>query len=121
MRDSIANILLKIKRQVSHIPIEGLYAVSIIFVGLTGFGLGFLSGTEASKGDVRTYYDPNLSTDPTIILEGQVVGSRKGTKYHYPWCPGAEQMSIANKRWFKTVRDARAAGYTPASNCEGLE
>ncbi len=52
---------------------------------------------------------------------GQVVASKSGTKYHYPWCAGAKQISEKNKIIFKSISDARAKGYTPATNCKGLE
>ncbi|MDB9944483.1 hypothetical protein OAD26_00590, partial [bacterium] len=49
-----------------------------------------------------------------------VVGSINGTKYHLPWCPGAQQMKEENKIVFETQEQAREAGYTPAGNCKGL-
>ena len=52
---------------------------------------------------------------------GQVVGSKNGTKYHFPWCAGAQRIKEENKKWFDSVAAARAAGYTPAGNCKGLE
>jgi hypothetical protein len=50
-----------------------------------------------------------------------VVASKSGTKYHYPWCSGAKQISPANKITFNTIEEARKAGYTPAANCKGLK
>ncbi len=52
---------------------------------------------------------------------GQVVASRSGKKYHFPWCPGAETISEKNKIWFADEKEARRRGYTPAGNCKGLE
>lgn len=54
-------------------------------------------------------------------LSGQVVASKSGTKYHYPWCAGAKSISEKNKIWFNSVEEAKKAGYTPASNCKGLK
>ncbi len=51
----------------------------------------------------------------------QVVASKNGTKYHLPTCPGAKQISEKNKITFKSIEEARAAGYTPAANCKGLK
>lgn len=50
-----------------------------------------------------------------------VVASKSGTKYHFPWCTGAKQISEANKIVFPSPEEARKAGYTPASNCKGLK
>jgi hypothetical protein len=60
------------------------------------------------------------STD-TINTQSAVVASKAGTKYHYPWCPGAKQISPANKITFASIAEARKAGYTPAANCKGLK
>jgi len=50
-----------------------------------------------------------------------IVGSKNGTKYHYSTCPGAKQISKENLIYFSSIEDAREKGYTPASNCKGLE
>ena len=51
----------------------------------------------------------------------QVVASKNGTKYHYPWCAGAKQIAEKNKITFASTEEARAKGYTPAANCKGLK
>ncbi|TSC62722.1 MAG: hypothetical protein G01um101448_259 [Parcubacteria group bacterium Gr01-1014_48] len=53
-------------------------------------------------------------------LGGQYVASKKGTKYHFPWCGGAARISEENKIWFNSKEEAEKAGYTPAGNCKGL-
>ena len=50
-----------------------------------------------------------------------VVVSRSGTKYHLPTCPGAKQIKESNKIAFSSVAEAKAAGYSAAANCDGLE
>lgn len=52
---------------------------------------------------------------------GQLVASKGGTKYYFPWCGSASRISEANKVWFNSVEEARKAGYTPAANCKGLK
>ncbi|MCA9052050.1 MAG: hypothetical protein KDA89_25100, partial [Planctomycetaceae bacterium] len=54
-------------------------------------------------------------------IGGKYVASRNGSKYHFPWCAGAQAMSETNKIWFDSVEEARKAGYTPAGNCKGLK
>ena len=51
---------------------------------------------------------------------GKFVASKKGTAYHFPWCPGAKQIKAENKIWFQTKSEAEKAGYKPAANCPGL-
>lgn len=69
--------------------------------------------------------NPSLEQTAAVGASGQnsneiVVASKNGTKYHYPWCAGAKQISDKNKITFNSIAEARASGYTPASNCKGL-
>lgn len=48
------------------------------------------------------------------------VASKTGTKYHLPWCSGAQRIKEENKVWFATKAAAEAAGYEPAANCKGI-
>ena len=59
-------------------------------------------------------------TTPIEVTEGSYVASKSGTKYHLPWCGGAQRIKEENKVWFKTKEDAEKAGYTPAANCKGI-
>ncbi len=113
--------MLKIKRFYANIPLEVLFSIIIILVGFSAFGLGRLSVLTEQKQTITPLYNNSLSVKPTVVLRGTVVASKKGTKYHYPWCPGALKMSEKNKRWFDSIQDARNAGYLPAGNCRGLE
>ena len=61
---------------------------------------------------------PSASSQP--YTDGTVVASKNGTKYHYPWCPGAKQIAPQNLITFKSIEEARKDGLTPASNCKGL-
>jgi hypothetical protein len=108
----------------------------IILVGLAGFGLGRLSALEKSRGEVQIIR-PNSPTDnlekagivsqsASAMIAGEsakgfLVASKSGRKYHFPWCAGASQIAEKNKIWFSSYAEAKSAGYTPASNCKGLE
>ena len=61
------------------------------------------------------------ASSPSPVGGGQLVASKTGAKYHFPWCSGAQRISETNKVWFDSVEEARKAGYTPASNCKGLK
>ena len=119
----------------------------IILVGIGAFGLGRLSKIEALKqgisieapaavanalngqnqalnGDFKPLNSPSAETanqSNPAIESGQVVASKNGTKYHFPWCSGGKTISEANKIYFNSIEEARAAGYTPAANCKGLK
>lgn len=51
---------------------------------------------------------------------GEVVASKSGTKYYFPWCGTAKRIKEENKVWFASRAEAEAAGYEPAANCKGL-
>jgi len=109
-----------------------ILAAAVILVALISFGLGRLSKIRELKTPIKI--DPPAggfvsvatttsatTTATATAAEGGVVASKNGTKYHYPWCPGAATIKEENKIYFATIEDARKAGYTPASNCKGLK
>ncbi|MDP3735545.1 MAG: hypothetical protein Q8R39_03910 [bacterium] len=139
------DIIQKIKRW-AETPEITTVAI-IIFVGLASFGLGRLSALETLREPVRITasvaetvetaghrmarsFDGivgvsesagSVRTTVNFDTGGKVLGSKNGTKYHFPWCSGAQRIKEENKRWFDSVAAARAAGYSPAGNCKGLE
>ena len=126
---SIQERLGQIKSEWAILGRSDVYIVLlIILVGLASFGLGRLSKIEQERPPVTiTNAFPEVAeVEEGSVLpaatqaQGQFVASRNGTKYHFPWCPGAQQMKEANKIWFATREDAEQAGYTPAANCKGL-
>jgi len=122
--DSINNTLKKIKIFLNSLNRRDdiFIVLIIILVGFSGFGLGRLSKIEEGSQPVRIENIPTNKKDSSSnsLLPGQYVASVKGSKYHFPWCPGAQRMKEANKIWFFTEEEAQKAGYTPAKNCKGL-
>lgn len=141
---SLQDFLQKCKSDRVFIPLV------IIFVGMGAFGLGRLSKIEEERqgvsieaparvvealkgqnwalngglGALNATPDQSVSqsnTTNTVSTDGQVVASKNGTKYHFPWCSGAKTISEANKIYFNSTVEARAAEYTPAGNCKGLK
>ena len=93
----------------------------IASLGVFSFGLGRLSATDNSKATILTCEKTlNTSESATLTSQGQLVASKNGTAYHYPWCSGAKRISEVNKIWFDTKEEAELAGYRPAANCKGL-
>jgi len=120
----------------------------IILVAFSSFGLGRLSRIDETGLPIKISQPPvresltaspvtaaapvnnnkgegigDLNSETSEILQagGKIVASKNGSKYHFPWCVGAKQISENNKIWFDSIEAARAAGYTPASNCKGLK
>jgi hypothetical protein len=117
-----------------------MFALVLVLVAVCSFGFGRLSVTDnrfstnqlgPQVGLVSVANPPSIvasssttaTTTPSLSVAGPdspYVGSKSGTKYHLITCPGAKQIKAENKIFFATVRDAAAAGYTPAANCPGL-
>ena len=102
----------------------------IVLVAFAGFGLGRLSTVQKESKQAIVFEQSNLfgntytstkSPNTDIVKTGQLVASVNGTKYHFPWCSGAQRIKEENKIWFNNEQEAREAGYTPAANCKGLE
>ena len=79
------------------------------------------SGSENNLQNTAAAAVGAASAPASASQSGEVVASKNGTKYHYPWCAGAKQISDKNKITFNSIEEARAAGYTPATNCKGLK
>ena len=111
---------------------DDLYIViTIILVGTASFGLGKLSGYEKEKRPISilktqesmyaTVLEGISDTSTQTQASGEVLASKTGTKYYYPWCSGVSKIKETNRVWFKTIAEARARDLTPASNCLGLK
>lgn len=121
---------------------EWLIAGLILVAAFGGFALGRVSagqgaptvgiygaipaqnaslGSKTPLGEANQAQVVKETTVPVgASKEGAYVASKTGSKYHLPWCPGAQSMREENKVWFATKEDAERAGYKPASNCKGL-
>lgn len=135
---SINEILEKIKP--FYTLILGL-TLAVIF-----FGLGRLSNTRPDSQPIKVEYDntasvvlsePNSST--TKIEEkseaktntasatqkssqdGNVIGAKTSKKYYYPWCGTVKRIKAQNQVYFRSIKEAREAGYLPGGNCKGLK
>ncbi len=98
------------------------YTVLIVLVSLISFALGRASVQSAvidrtvsqTRIQLREPIATASATSPTI----RYVGSKNGSKYHAPWCPGASQIKEANRIYFNSEEEAQVRGYTPAANCK---
>lgn len=133
----------KVKELASEYSRELYIGAIVILVGIGSFGLGRLSSIlpqkepititkwgnpleegkmppESQNGAVKGESEALGSAAIDPITQGKYVASRKGTSYHFPWCPGAKQIKEENKIYFDTKEAAQKAGYRPAANCDGL-
>lgn len=119
------------------------YGLLMVLIGLSSFGLGRWSidppGLHNQPASIILNNQPesgrlnlqhiegggelgaaDAAPTATSVTTGQFVASKNGSKYHFPWCPGAKQMKEENKVWFSSREEAETAGYSPAANCKGL-
>ncbi len=83
----------------------------IVVVAVVSFGLGKMSVQpdvqQTAMSQDRPIYSDQVghvkegTEKPdevgSVAIEGGYVASVKGTKYHLPWCTGAQQMKEENK------------------------
>lgn len=100
----------------------------LIIIGLA-FYVGTLQGQKSSGGGVTLACsnevlsslkiennDLSIETTNTIApTTGAYLGSKSGTKYYTPDCPGANRIKPENTVWFQTAEDATLQGYSAAS------
>lgn len=126
--------------QLRTLPDDLFLGLVIVLVAFGSFGLGRLSKIESAKTPIRIENEPGVttetftapvtgdkapsSTDQSASVAGatasELIGSKNGKKYYYPWCSGASRISDANLIHFASKSDAEAQGYTPSSTCKGL-
>ncbi len=144
---SIKHIETKIKREGNNFENRPFFKLDndifviiiIILTSFTSFGIGRLSINAEEKSSIQFSQKLPVSEKTSLIYEtqnlqgatygslskppqntGSIVASKNGTKYHFPWCSGAKNIKEENKIWFNNEEEAKAAGYSPASNCKGL-
>src|SRR3989338_6755772 len=104
----------KVKEWAGEYGREFTIGAIIILVGIGSFRLGRLSSIfppkkpitittggnpleegkgaqESQNGAVKGESNAAGSSAVDPITQGKYVSSRKGTSYHFPWCPGAKQ------------------------------
>ena len=102
--------------------------ISLILLGLIGFGGYKISQLQRSRGPVALEYRtlataviPVATSTSKVVSKAKVyVASKTGSYYYVATCSGAKRISDKNKVWFATKQEAEAKGLKPAKNCPGL-
>ncbi len=92
-------------------PIKVLY-------GNEALVLSAVASTTVSKGTTTPKNEPIVTTP--LKQDGEVIGSKSGKKYYFPWCGTVKRIKPENQVPFASIADAKAAGFTPGGNCKGL-
>jgi len=120
---SIKDLIEKVKP--FYILILSLVIASIFF------SLGRLSILNEKHNPIKIEYSNDLQTASVVLSDspksdlrqesGQVIGSKSGKKYYFPWCGTVKRIKPENQVHFASIEDAREAGFTPGGNCKGLK
>lgn len=74
------------------------------------------AASQATASSLRT---PTVTKAATTAADKtQVLGNKNSQLYHLAHCPGYQQVSQKNQRWFSSVAAAEQAGYRRAKNCK---
>jgi len=65
----------------------------------------------------QTMVDDRLTVPEDEATPESVVGSRNGTRYYSLDCSGVNRIAPENRIYFPGIDQAKAAGYTPSSQC----
>ncbi len=114
---------------IARIPRDVIIVIILILISATSFGIGVLYSQQKAHEHVfiETFPMAKSKTSAYVIgsskelpIGGQVVASKNGSRYYFPWCGGVKRLSNKTKIWFSSAKEARLHGYAPAKNCKGL-
>ncbi len=80
-----------------------------------------LTGTTTNATTGATNVSAGAEIPANTAEDGEVIGSKTGKKYYFPWCGTIKRVKPENQVVFASIATARAAGYLPAGNCKGLQ
>lgn len=120
-------MLYQFKKFVNKREPEIILTMGIVLTALISFGIGRLSAPLTDNNSIIIETPPTASIQQSLnttsqeeqkIVEGKLVGSINGGKYHWPDCSHAKRISPENQTWFSSETEAQSAGYTRCSNFE---
>lgn len=114
------------------------YLLLTLVIASIFFALGRLSVLEERKGNIKIYNESvleKIGTEKTSantasvvnalenieVSGGEVIGSKTGKKYYFPWCGTVKRIKQENQIRFATIEEAKNAGFTAGGNCKGLK
>lgn len=90
---------------------EGREPIRIISKNTSQTALSIGSGIQGEVG----------SSSNTQTQTGEVVGSKSGKKYYFPWCGTVKRIKPENQVRFSSIDEAKKAGFIAGGNCKGLK
>lgn len=81
-----------------------------------GKDITFRASKKKNINDKKTVKNNNADTDSTNNTKGKYIGNVKSKKYHLEDCGSLPDEE--NRIYFKSKKEAKAAGYSACGNCE---
>ncbi len=79
------------------------------------------SETVLTSNVINSVVESSISVGTTTQKQGgEVIGSKSGKKYYFPWCGTVKRILPQNQVHFASIEEAKKAGFTPGGNCKGL-
>ncbi len=94
------------------------FIILLIFTSTLSFFLGKLSIITINTNEKNTDIVLHLNEK---IENVEVVTSKNGSVYHFPWCSGSNRIKKENRIIFDNRKKAQEAGYRLAKNCEDIK
>ena len=81
---------------------------------------------STSSSDTKSTKSAKAPISKTIVVaplqqSAEVIGSKSGKKYYFPWCGTVKRILPQNQVHFASAEEAKLAGFTPGGNCKGLK
>ena len=121
-------MLYQIKKFVNKREPEIILMAGIVLTALISFGFGRLSVPSVENSPIVIETPLTASIQQSLgatnqqeeqkMVEGKLVGSVNGGKYHWPDCSHAKRISPENQTWFSSEKEAQSAGYARCSSFE---
>lgn len=132
MRDSIANMVQKIKYFLTGETMMDILLVLVITLASTAsFGLGRMSVVKDNREPIAILYPEKMEKAPVFQVAGSVnntpieapigktiLASKNGKKYYFTNCSGANRIKSSNRVWYANEKDAESAGLTKSATCK---
>lgn len=77
-------------------------------------------GSSQTASVIQGSIESSVSGE-VVTSDGEVIGSKSGKKYYFPWCGTVKRIKPENQVKFASIEEARKAGFTPGGNCKGLQ
>ncbi len=75
---------------------------------------------NASTSTIVEVAQKSSTSVSSIVNDGNVIGAKTSKKYYFPWCGTVKRIKAENQVFFRTISEAKSAGYVPGGNCKGL-